>query len=169
MAIFDLLEAIGPASAADIAASIGCAPDRVYYHLRILERVGLVKQLAHRRKGQGAIFDVVGRPTWLHYEPAVAANKRAIVAVVDSMLRDAGRSFRQRFRTSEVFSGLSRTLWAGRRTAWLARSELLQVNRSIRSLTKLIERNRGRKPGARLYSLTFVVSPTGSDLEQHGR
>ena len=48
----ELMRALdGPASASDLARRLGLPRQRVNYHLRELERVGLVREVEQRRKG----------------------------------------------------------------------------------------------------------------------
>jgi DNA-binding transcriptional ArsR family regulator len=161
LAIFDVLEAAGPCSASEIAQALGRPPDSVYYHLNVLMRCGLVVDREPTRGKKGGIFDVAGRPTRLHYDPRLQANKAAILAVISSMVRDAVRAFGRNFVVGEVVNGAGRTLWAGRRTAWLTATELRRLNNGILNLTRRLEFTRGRSRRAKLYAFSFVVSPYG--------
>jgi hypothetical protein len=77
------------------------------------------------------------------------------------MLREALRSFRKAFRPGAVVEGPRRSLWAGRRTAWLTEEELEEVNSRVERLVEYLSERRARKPEGRLYSFTFAISPFG--------
>ena len=60
--IVDALQVSGACPIAEVAAQLGRAPDSLYYHVRHLERVGLVVRRGVRRNGQRdeALFGVPG-------------------------------------------------------------------------------------------------------------
>ncbi|HEX6751012.1 MAG TPA: helix-turn-helix domain-containing protein [Longimicrobium sp.] len=161
-AIVDALEAIGPCTVAELAEVLDHPADGLYYHLRLLKACGLVA--GETRPGATrpqAVFDVAGRPTELRYSATDRAQVAAVVRLVGGMLREALRLFRRGFRPGAVLQGPRRTLWAGRRTAWLSAEELEEVNARIQQVVGYLSERRGRTPDGRLYAFTFVVSPFG--------
>ena len=158
--IVDALEAVGPASVAELAEVLDAPADGLYYHLRILKRRGLVvEQPRSARDGRPqATFDVAGRPTLIRYTPHSPQRNAAIAQVVGSMLRSALRAFRRSLGPDAVVEGPRRSLWAGRRTARLTPDGLQEVNSLIGRLTEVLEEGRGRNEG-QLYSFTFALSP----------
>lgn len=163
--IVDALEAVGPASVAELAEVLDAPADGLYYHLRILKRRGLVVE--HPRSARAgrpqATFDVAGRPTLIRYTPHGPERNAAIAQVVGSMLRSALRAFRRSLGPDAVVEGPRRSLWAGRRTARLTPERLEEVNALVGRLTEVLEEGRGRNEG-KLYSFTFALSPLA-----HGR
>src|SRR5690348_5570837 len=87
LAIIDILENAGPCTVAEVANAIGMRPDRLYYHLRILEQRGLVKSA-------DSVVDLAARPLRLHYDAARKSNRDAINRIAGAMLRAALRGFR---------------------------------------------------------------------------
>jgi DNA-binding transcriptional ArsR family regulator len=157
--IVDLLARTGPASAAELGQLIRRAPDGLYYHLRALERAGLVSLAGTRRRGGRE--EAVYRST--HAQPAVRhdavpdGNSPQISAIVASMLRLGIRDFRRAAKTGDVrTSGARRDLWALRVTGWLTPAEVGAVNRRIRALRDAVGKPRS---SGRLYGITILLTP----------
>jgi DNA-binding transcriptional ArsR family regulator len=152
ISLVDTLEAIGPCSIAELAAAVGSRPDGLYYHLRILEKRGLVRR-------SGAIVRVVPRRIVLAYDAADKRNVRAVTRVASAILRGALRAFRAAFKGKVRTRGPRRELWAAQRTVRLSAKELATVNRLLNELVDTFGDARERQSGDRLYSITFVLSP----------
>lgn len=150
-----------PRAAAERAGA--CARwNRLYYHLRILKARRLIAEYDSPGPARvQAIADAGDAPLRVRYEPESRANAAAVGRVVGSMLREALRSFRRAFRPGVVVEGPRRSLWVGRRTAWLTGEELEEANARLESLVGYLTERRGRKPEGRLYSFTFAISPFG--------
>ena len=163
--IVDTLEASGARSAAQLARILGCPADALYYHLRRLTRAGLLISVgrAGRIGRPGGVFALRRKPTRLHYDPSNRSNRRAVTAVVASMLRDATRTFARGMLRHPVVDGRRRNLWAGRRTGWLTPSELQELNRLLRRIVRLMEQGAPGRKKVRLYEMTFALAPFGSD------
>lgn len=162
-AIVDALETMGPCSAFELGEVLGRTSDRLYYHLQILKKAGLVRSRTERNRA-GRLqerFDLPGRPTRLRYVPSDPKNAAAITKLVGAALRDAHRAFGKAFRHDAVVQGAGRTLWAGRRTGWLAVEEVRQLNVLLHQVIGILERPRHGRGGTRLYSFTFAFSPYG--------
>jgi DNA-binding transcriptional ArsR family regulator len=170
-AIVDALETMGPCSAFELGQVLGRSSDRLYYHLQILRKAGIVRSRRERNRA-GRLqerFDLPGRPTRLRYDPSDAKNVAAITKLVGAALRDAQRAFGKAFTQDAVVQGPARTLWAGRRTGWLAVKDIKRVNALLREVIGILERPRHGRPGARLYSFTFAFSPYGEAVSGAGK
>jgi DNA-binding transcriptional ArsR family regulator len=157
--IVDVLAEMGTASVAEIAATLGRPADALYFHLRALQNAGLVKQAGDRERGRRreALFRTVAPELFLHYEPASRENRRAVTAIVSSMLRLGIRDFRRAFEGGDVIvAGPHRELWALRRTARLSLQQVAEVNRSIVRLRKSAS---GPQRKGRLYGITILLTP----------
>ena len=157
--VFDVLEQMGAVSAADLAAVLGRPADGLYFHLRALERAGLVRSVARRtRSGRPeAVYRTVKPRVQLEYEPHDAANRRGVSAVVASMLRLANRDFRRSLERGEVVvSGPERELWAWRKVGRLSRAELARLNRRMQDMANAVSAPRGE---GRLYAVTVILTP----------
>ena len=159
-AIVDALEVVGPATIVRLATALGYPPDGLYYHLRVLERIGLVIRTRPDKDTGAAMFDLPGRPATLRYRLDDRQQGRAMAKVVATMVRSAERSFRRAFAPglAEV-RGPHRNLRAGRRTAWLTADELRVLNGYVERIHALFARGRPQRPGARLHEFTYVLAP----------
>jgi DNA-binding transcriptional ArsR family regulator len=157
--IVDVLAEMGTVSVAEIAATLGRPADALYFHLRALKRAGLVRQVGYRsRRGRReALFRTVAPDLWLHYAPQNKANRRAVTAIVSSMLRLGIRDFRRAFeRGDATVSGPNRELWALRKTGRLSLTQIAGLNRSIERLKRDASKPHGR---GRLYGITILLTP----------
>ena len=157
--IVDVLPRMGTVSVAELAAALGRAPDSLYFHLRILQRVGLVRVTGSRRgtRRREALFRAVGPDLRLAYRPGKEGNAKEINPIIASMLRLGIRDFRNAFKEADAsVSGPHRELWALRRTAWLSSSQIASVNRYIH---KLMHEMAAPRRDGRLYAVTLVVTP----------
>src|SRR5262245_46567271 len=151
-AIIDALEVVGPATIVRLGTALGYPPDGLYYHLRVLERIGLVVRTTPDNGSGAARFDVPGRPATLRYRLDDRQQGRAMAKVVATMVRSAERSFRRAFGPGLAEAkGPHRNLRAGRRIAWLTASELRALNGYIERIHALFGRGRPQRAGARLH------------------
>ena len=157
--IVDVLPRMGTVSVAELAAALGRPADSLYFHLRILQRVGLIRSAGSRRaaRRREALFRAVGPELSLSYRPGKKGNAKEVHPIIASMLRLGIRDFRNAFQDADAsVSGPHRELWALRRTAWLSRSQITRVNRYIHKLMR--EMATPRRNG-RLYAVTLVLTP----------
>jgi DNA-binding transcriptional ArsR family regulator len=159
-AVIDALEVVGPATIVQLAGALGYPPDGLYYHLRVLERIGLVVRTTSDADAGAAKFDLPGRPATLRYQLDDRQQGRAMAKVVATMVRSAERSFRRAFAPGRAaVAGPERNLRAGRRTAWLTPRELRVLNGYIERIHALFGRGRPQRAGARLHEFTYVLAP----------
>jgi DNA-binding transcriptional ArsR family regulator len=157
--IVDVLEQMGAVSVAELAAALGRPADALYFHLRVLARAGLVRHAGYRsrRGGKEALYCTIAPELQLGYQPWSAANRRAVSAIVASMLRLANRDFQRSFQGGRVVvSGAHRELWAWRKVGRLSHATLAQLNHRIQELAQDVSASRGR---GRLYGVTVILTP----------
>lgn len=157
--IVDVLPRMGTVSVAELAAALGRPADSLYYHLRVLTNVGLVLSAGSRmRNGRAeALYRAVARELRLRYDLGKNGNASEIVPIVASMLRLGVRDFRKSFKAGgAAASGPFRELWALRKTAWLTKNQLAEINRGVAKFLKLTS-GTGRK--GRLYGVTVLLTP----------
>lgn len=157
--IVDILADAGTLSVAELAAVLGRPADALYFHLRALLRVGLVRQAGFRYRGRRkeALFRTIAPDLWLQYQPRHEPNRRAVTAVVSSMLRLGIRDFRRSFQRGDVIvSGRRRELWALRKAGHLSLPDLAVVNRLIERLRSATSKPKGH---GRLYAVTVLLTP----------
>ena len=157
--IVDVLEQMGTVSVAELAAALDRPADALYFHLRALTRVGLVRKAGARARpgGEEALYCTIKPELHLHYEPRNAANRQAISTIVASMLRLADRDFRRSFDQGQVVvSGAYRELWAWRKVGRLSRAQLAEVNHRVQDLAQVVSAPLG---SGRLYAVTVILTP----------
>ena len=162
-AIVDSITASGETTANALSAVIRRPADRLYYHLRLLEKAGLVQSRESRAANGRSerFFDVPDRPMYLQYDPSSSANRSAVRRVVKSMLRSGMRDFARGFERKGVrTSGPQRELWASRVQGRLTTRDLGIVNALMECLIDqiLASRAQGASHG-NTYQLTWLLSP----------
>jgi DNA-binding transcriptional ArsR family regulator len=158
--IVDVLEQMGAVSVAELAAALGRPADALYFHLRALTLAGLVESAGYRSSDgrKEAIYRTVAPELQLRYEPENPGNRKAISAIVASMLRLAMRDFSRSFQPGNVVvSGASRELWALRKVGRLSRAQLGALNCGIKQLLEQV--TAPADPNGRLYAVTLVLTP----------
>lgn len=91
--LFGALRALGPSSVRELARYVGRRPDALYYHVRALQRVGLV--VVHERRAAGSRREAVYR---LKEKPYVLRSLRGDPAYRASALRAARNASRLALR-----------------------------------------------------------------------
>lgn len=155
--IVDVLSQMTTPSVAELATALGRPADAIYYHLRILQRAGLVVCAGNRNHGrrQEQLFRAVSPDLRLDYK--IGGNAREITAIVRSMLRLGARDFAHAFRRGDAkVSGRGRELWALRTIGWLTPDEIVKVNQSINSLARAVSKP---QRNGRLYGITVLLTP----------
>lgn len=167
--IVDTLESLGgEAEVAEIARQLGRPADGLYYHLDLLAKGGLLdaeEAGGARRYRLARKKDAVLQ---LDYRSGGEKACRASVRVIDSMLKIAGRDFREALADPHArIGGPRRDLWASRGKGWVSESELGEINRLLSRLNDLL---RGpRRPGRdRLVSLCYVLAPVAAQPVRRG-
>lgn len=166
--IVDVLPGMGTVSVAELATALGRPADSLYYHLRMLKRVGLVLSAGSRRLNgrRETLFRAVAPEMSLCYELGRKGNGSQVNAIIGSMLRLAMRDFSNSFKSGEAsVSGPNRELWALRKTGWLSQEQIGEINRYIEKLMHVMAAP-GRK--GRLYATTIVLTPLARRSDRRG-
>jgi DNA-binding transcriptional ArsR family regulator len=84
--IVDVLPGMGTVSVAELATALGRPADSLYYHLRILNRVGLVRSAgSHRLNGRReTLFRAIAPEMSLCYELGRKGNGSQVNAIIAS-------------------------------------------------------------------------------------
>ncbi|NMO13635.1 helix-turn-helix transcriptional regulator [Pyxidicoccus fallax] len=160
--LVDTLAALGgEASVADLAEQLGRPADGLYYHLRVLHRGGLVREVESAGGGEQR-YRLAGSgeaPLRLAYRTGRSGNLAALGRFARSLLGIATRDFEAALRLDDVVvQGPRRELWTARNKGWLSPGDVEEVNRLIERLCELT--SQPRAPGReRLMSLAFVLAP----------
>jgi DNA-binding transcriptional ArsR family regulator len=157
--LVDTLAGMGTVSVAELATALGRPADALYFHLRALQKAGLVRRAGYRTRGgrQEALFRTAASELRLQYRPRDAANRAGVTRIVGSMLRLGTRDFtRAMLREDVAVSGAQRELWALRKAGRLSPGQLRRMNQAIRGLALSLSHSKGR---GRLYALTILLTP----------
>ena len=164
--VVDAAVASGAFTIAQLARRLGRPADALYFHVRHLERVGLLRRVGERGNGRerAAVYDLPGRPVSLRYG-APALRSRRVGPVVDGILRLARRDVRRALgRPDTVVEGPARDLWGARARGWLDRRELERANRLLAQLLLLVNSGAPRA-GATPVALVFALTPLEAQPE----
>lgn len=160
--LLDVLSSMGTVSIAELATALGKPADSLYYHVRILQKAGLVledgtRELAGRNE---RLYRAVASDIRLTYKPGPKGNAEAITPIIDSMQRLTTRDFKAAFTNpSTIVEGRQRQLWAARVTCWLTNQQVAELNQHIASLRQTTVSSPPRDEGEKLYALTIVLAP----------
>jgi DNA-binding transcriptional ArsR family regulator len=158
--LVDSLHTAGPTSIAELARLLGRTPQSLYYHVRQLQRLGLIVAVGQRRAGRRpeAVYDLPARPLQLRYRAGRGPAAVATVRTARALLRLAARDFARAIASPGVVTeGPRRSLWCGRCKGWLTGAELGRLNAHLRAIALLL--GRGRRRGAGLHSVVFASTP----------
>ena len=159
--ILDALAAAGESSIAEVAALLGRQPHALYYHLRALERVGLVRRAGTRRNGKSdAVLYAVPAPRMLiEYRFGARSFAADMAKTLRSMLRLTERDFRRalRLRTS-LAEGPARNLLCSRTKARMTVQQLTRINAHFAAVFEELAGAQGQHTG-RLHAMTLVITP----------
>jgi hypothetical protein len=164
--LMDVLASMGTVSIPQLAVALGKPADSLYYHIRILQRVGLVQaEGSHESGGRTErLYRAVSSYLRLDYVPGKKGNAKGIAPIVDSMLRLTSRDFKQAFHEEKVVvDGPQRELWANRSTGWLTREQIAEINRHIAAMLRITVAS-PPKDEKRLFALTMVLTPLRRSL-----
>jgi len=153
--IVDLVTAMGPCSAAEIAREMDVAADALYYHLKKLVGLGLLLEVGKRASTtrHETLYDVPGALN-LRYSLSSSPQdvlKKTIASVLRLSLRDFTRAIDRGVMGDDALSG-------GREVGWLSRRELAALNAHLRAAREILRAGkRGR--GRHQIALTWATTP----------
>lgn len=156
MEILSAVEALGPCTAAELAASLGRAQSSLYFHLEQLLEVGL---LLKEERPEGAAYRPVARTMKLDYEPANPARLAVMVRSAATILRATERTIRRAFE-----SGLARVRGRGAdtmlesRRVYLSAAEMRAVRDRLAEVSAILD-GASRERQGRLIVYTVCMAP----------
>lgn len=156
--IVDALAVLGPSSIADLAGHLGRAADSLYFHVRRLVKVGIVRELEPRGQGrhQAAVYTLPGHSVRIRYDRKAGESIRRVIAgALRLSLREFGRAFKH---TKARLTGERRNLWGARLKGWLNDDDVAEVNALLERLAQIMLRGPSGE-GRTLHSLAWVLSP----------
>jgi len=162
--IVDALESAGPSTIAALAQVVEKKADGLYFHVRALERVGLVRRVGTEGTGRSAaaVYDVPGRPMRLDYSGAPSSRADRLAPALDCLLRLARRDARRALSNPGARAeGKVRDLWVARVRGRVSNDDLARVNELLAECAAIIRGGSG-SPDAAPVALAFALTPVGS-------
>jgi DNA-binding transcriptional ArsR family regulator len=157
--IVDVLTSSGPATVAQLGRLLGRRPDALYFHLKVLERAGLVVR-REPDTGSGRATAVFAVPVLIRLDYR-RGSRRELARVVRHAVRLSQREFEHECVAGRpVGSGRRRRLWGGRVMGWVAARELERVNALLHELHEVLRSGRPG-PGRQAMALGFLLAPAG--------
>src|SRR5262245_53960213 len=129
--ILDALAASGASPIRELAAQLGRRPHALYYHLRALEGVGLVRRAGTRRnrKSDAVLYAVPAPRMMLAYRFGARGFAGDMRRTLGALLRLTERDFRRALRLRAArAAGPRRNLLCSRTKARLSTARLARVN-----------------------------------------
>ncbi|MEE9269764.1 MAG: helix-turn-helix domain-containing protein [Candidatus Krumholzibacteria bacterium] len=156
----------GGMSIAEVAERMGRPAATLYYHFRILEKVGLLVRTGSRpgTKKSEALYEPVANRFEFPVEPDSQSAVRAAIKTLSLAFRMAERDLESALTSGTArTSGKHRNAIAGRLHCRTTRSTLAEINQHLRAIEKIFERE-GRRvtvsPDADEYlSFTLALLP----------
>lgn len=161
--IMDAVRHLPAFSVSDVAREMGRPADSLYFHMRILERAGLIVAKGERITARRAetVYSTLapGAGIRLSYASGDPRADKAAAQAVRALLKAAVQDFEDgRASEQAVMEGAERNLWAGRNVAWLKREELREVNQLLARLSEIF--NQPHQPGSgHLCVLSHCLAP----------
>ncbi len=159
----------GPAAVDEIAARMGRAADSLYYHVRMLVKVGLLRPRGSRKSGKRdkTLYAVVARRIELPCRPGSAALTESTMKTMASAFRMAEREMHASLESGRFEEhGRYRDFYAARVRSDLSRAALAEVNRHLKAIEDIFSREFKTAPAnGTSCSLTLALMPAPIDNE----
>lgn len=162
--LLELLGIWGPCGVGDLAERMERVPDSLYYHVRMLVKVGLIEPVEERRKGHR--FETVYRLVAREFELPRTSHRRAvreqITKAIHTMLRLAGRELDSALADPDLEDeGPLRRLYGRRSRGRITRRALREINRHVDAIDAIFAREALRpvRTNGDSLVLTLIMSP----------
>ena len=161
------LQAVGRASAKELATLLGRLPESLYYHLRELVRVGLVVEVERRPSGRHpeAVYALVARDLSIDAEQRTKAWLEQTARLVRLRLRAVERDFTAGLQRPELERrGSAPQLHARQYRVRLTKSGRRRVKKLVDELTRALQEETARGRGE-FYTWMTVLAPASRSVE----
>lgn len=165
--IVDAIVSGGPSTVAQLASALERRPDALYFHLRSLERVGLLRRTGTTGSGRSAaaVYDVPVRPMRLDYGGPPPKRTARLGPALDSLLRLARRDVRRALTHPKTRAeGAIRELWVARVRGRIGKKELDRVNALLRQCFSIINSASGGSDAVPI-ALAFALTPIRGETQ----
>ncbi len=155
-----------PLSVAQIAERMGRPATAIHYHVRLLEKAGLLRRAGEQRSGRRN--EVLYRPVADVYKvdqprDTTSGDAEAAIKTLSMAFRMAVGDMKAALEDSSTRdSGPQRNFLGGRFHCRLSRADLAQLNRHLREIEKMLSRahkTHELSPSDAFVSLTLALMP----------
>ena len=166
-AVTECLSVHGPSSVRELAARLGRLAESLYYHVRLLVKVGLVV-VDHERKAarrSEAVYRLVAPRLMVDPKRRSAEFLSALAGTCATLLRQTEREHRAAVgRGGLALAGSGRNIMVRRGTVRLNRAGLAALNRALDGVLGVLEKHRDTRAGDP-YAVTLVLTPLSASAE----
>lgn len=169
--VIECLSLYGPASAAQIAHCIRRIPESLYYHIRQLERAGIVVKAGTRRarRRNEAVYRLVAPRLVLTRRKRGERFRHALARSYEALLRAAARDCRRALSVDDVATdGPARRLMVHRYNVRLRRVDVVRLNRLLDEVGRLMQAS-DCTTGGDAMAVTVAMSPAPGARSTDGR
>ena len=159
--IVEIVSFLGPCSIRQLARYMGRKRPALHFHVARLMEVGLLLEAGDRGEGRQRemLYRTVGAPIYMLYDREDPLNVDMTIRYSKNILSRAQRQLASSFSSGRaVTDGPERDTHATQMTAWLTKSELARLNKTIAKLDDLLKPS-DKIEGRELYSLTLGLAP----------
>jgi predicted transcriptional regulator len=158
--LLEHLAVIGPASVRGLAARMGRTPHALHYHVRLMERAGLLRRTGTVKSGprDEALYDVVADRYEIDRPSAAREGEAPEARTMRAVLRRAEREFMEALNSGRVgFHGSG--CFGGRLRARLSAKARQDVARHLAAIQRIFadELRHDHPPRARPETCTFTA------------
>lgn len=162
--LIEAVQLLGECSIAEVAEILGKPADSLYYHVRKLLQVGLLKQVGVRRgsRREEAIYDLPGRPLRVRYDARDPNQAELLVAAAAADLRLTERNVRAAVEDGGVVpDGPDRNMVCNRHRRPLTTVQLEAINDHLRAIDSIMNEPADAEAAAegRVFALTVALTP----------
>ena len=160
--ILDTLQILGPCSISQIAAHLGRPADSLYYHVRKLGEVGLLRESGTRRarRREEVLYDLPAKPPETPSPDEDFDSRAAVIKSTAAMLRLTERTFREAYDRGLTNSqGPGRNVCADRVKGWVTSEDLLEIRRLMERIHEIVAAEPTARGDAELVSVSQVLTP----------
>ncbi|GJM44543.1 MAG: hypothetical protein DHS20C21_13850 [Gemmatimonadota bacterium] len=162
--IVGAMEHLDRATVPEIAEFIGAPAGSLYYHVRKMKSVGLLRQVAQQETARRsrAIYQLSGREVSVDVPSLSRAGLRELHRNRRIMLRFAERSLEDGARRAQASSGPSPGACLIQRHVRLGRRDVVELNRRLEALAAWVaDRTPPRKATGYVLTLALGTLPEG--------
>lgn len=159
--LVDVLSQHGPATIQVLGELLDRAPDGLYYHVRQLVALGLLREAGSVPSGgrDAKRYDLAGRPMRIVHRAGDAPQLDAVKRSISSLLRVSGRDAHKALDAGIVRVDPAAPEFLGMRArTWLDDDELARVRALLQELARVVGAAKTKRRG-RSYSVTFLLTP----------